>query len=226
MKKVLVAFACAAGMLLMLSNVCNSDNDGGTAVGGKGNKGRSGYPIQPFTLGCSPSGGIVTGGLLHYTGCDQTTCSSTAYNPVGGGCFRVSDGIVTISFGRDAESQRSIEFLVAEADVKAAAKAGILVGTTVVAGTSVVFRGLETGRGLEPDEYNSAPCWEASNGNDDTLMINAWVDNDTSGGLSSGDTIDVSWSETRAYRKYEDGDCSTCMHIISCGTATLIPFGV
>jgi hypothetical protein len=115
----------------------------------------------------------------------------------------------------------SIQFLVDEADVKAAT-GGLAVGTTVVAGTSIVFKAQQTGRCIE--EFDSSLCYIPNGNVNDTFSIDAWDDADTSTTLSSGDTIDITWDETRAFQVEEAGQCDNNRAVINCGTADDIPF--
>jgi hypothetical protein len=116
----------------------------------------------------------------------------------------------------------SLEFLVAEADVKAASGADLDVGMAVVAGTSVIFKAQKTGRCIE--EFDSSLCFIPDSGVINHLSITAWDDADTSTTLSSGDTIDITWNEARAHEVEDAGQCDDNRPVISCGTAVDVPY--
>jgi hypothetical protein len=114
----------------------------------------------------------------------------------------------------------SIEFLVDEADVKAATGADLDVGTAVVAGTSVVFKAQKTGRCIKL--FDTSLCFIVDVEAINTFNVDTWAD-EGDGILGPGDTIDIDWNEARAHEVEDAGQCDNNRAVISCGTATGIP---
>jgi hypothetical protein len=198
MKKVIVAFACAAGMLLMLSNVCNnSEGDGiSGAGGGQGNKGASQLPRLPFDWACPSGAGI---GNAYANAFSWEYCNPyTNFNPPGGACFQVSGEVVIISFDRDSNSDISIQFIVPTEGFTAPKTYDIDAG-------QAIFRARDTGR--REDFYDSELCPMCDS------YLNILAINGNPAAWADGDTIDISWFA--AGGEVKDGACDGDSQVVS-----------
>jgi hypothetical protein len=215
MKRILVAFACAAGMLLVLSSSCD-DNDL-TSAGG-GSKSASGLSQLPSPYPCNSGGG--TGSIDAYPRTSSCT-TGTTYTPARGACFQVSGGYVVISFDRDEGTggarELSIQFLIPEE--------GFAAKVYNINANEAIFRGKVTGK--REDLWDSSLCPRTSCS---TNQVEVTAISGTPGAWAAGDTIDLDWDAgegdgVEASAVEDGGGCGPSWEsLISDGTWSDIPY--
>jgi hypothetical protein len=189
MKRILVAFACAAGMLLVLSSSCD-DNDF-TSAGG-GSKGASGLDRMDSPFPCSTGGG--SGDIDARFNGSEVCSGDYVYTPARGACYQLSGGYVVISFDRDETDNSwrtkevSIQFLVPEE--------GFTTDTYDIDAGEAIFRAKRTGK--REELYDSSLC---------AVCSSLWIEIDAINGTlgTSGSTLDISWNAAAGH--VEDNGC-------------------
>jgi hypothetical protein len=206
MKRILVAFACAAGMLLVLSSSC----DDFTSAGGKGSKGASGLDRLPSPYPCDSGGGSGSAQAEKPNDCS----ADNNYIPSQGACFQVSGGYVVISFSRHENNdsyrvnETTLQFLILEED---------FAETTYSVPGEATFRAKQTGK--TEDVYDSDLCQKSCGAS--TITVTS-ISQPTPEVWADGDTINVSW-DAAAYM-VEEGGCCDNDYLASDGSWSDIPY--